>query len=110
MDATWVRGGQSVAFGLLLAYLSVNHQYVAGAEYAGNMCGPGADQLCLEPALQGGWPLSYIVDQLSISGVGYLRSVEDKFILNNFLFDVAFYACIVFALFSFFSTPKQVKT
>ena len=56
---------------------------------AGNLCGPRMDEICLVPALSGGWPLGYLVDSPNISVPDKLGFVEDRFDRTRFLLDVA---------------------
>jgi len=82
------------AFALTLA--SVNVQRV-GPELAayGNMCGPRADELCLEPVLKGGFPFAYLFDRPGISVERQLAFVEDQLHVGALILDIAIYFAIV---------------
>lgn len=60
-------------------------------EAYGNLCGPSSDQPCLEPALQGGFPLAFLVDAGGISVERKLDLFADRLRLQPLAIDVALY-------------------
>jgi hypothetical protein len=57
----------------------------------GNLCGPSGDDLCMEPRLNGGWPLGYLYDAPGVSIERSLGFFEDRFRLLPFLVDAALF-------------------
>ena len=74
---------------LLTTLASVQHERRGpGVVAAGNLCGPRTDEICLVPALSGGWPLGYLVDDPNISVPDQLGFLEDRFDRGRFAFDL----------------------
>ena len=63
----------------------------------GNLCGPAGDDLCMEPRLNGGWPLGFLFDTPGVSRERVLAFFEDRFRLAPFLIALALYWALLFA-------------
>ena len=61
----------------------------------GNMCGPRADENCMGPLLNGGFPFRYLFDLPGISVENQLAFVEDRFELQPFLLNWGVYFTLV---------------
>jgi hypothetical protein len=61
----------------------------------GNLCGPRADDPCLEPVLKGGYPLAYLVDTPGIAVERKLAFVEDQLLPSALILDIAIYFMLV---------------
>jgi hypothetical protein len=74
---------------IALTLLSSNKQQV-GPELGifGNSCGPGENEVCYEPILNGGFPVPYLFDNPGISVRGSLHFFEDEIRVLPFLIDV----------------------
>jgi hypothetical protein len=81
---------------LLLTFVSSNVERT-GPNFAAysNFCGSTNDQLCMEPTLNGGFPLAYLSDTPGISVEGKLSFGEDEFRTTPFLFDLAGYFAVL---------------
>jgi hypothetical protein len=79
--------------------LALGSVYVerAGPELAayGNMCGPHADELCLEPVLKDGFPVAYLFDTPGVSIERQLSIGEDRLFVGPLILDIAIYFAIV---------------
>ena len=60
----------------------------------GNLCGLNSDQDCLEPVLNGGFPLGYLFDQPGVSVERKLDFVDDKFRFTPFTLNFIIYLCL----------------
>jgi hypothetical protein len=89
----------ALAMAGLLALLSVHIERL-GPEQAsyGNLCGPAANEECLQPVLGGGFPFPFLLDMPGISVQGQLHFIEDRFRPVAFLFDLVFYLVVLRAL------------
>jgi hypothetical protein len=56
------------------------------AQY-GNLCGPTHDQPCMQPALNGGFPMAFLVDVPGVSVENQLTLIEDRFVPLGFAVD-----------------------
>ena len=65
---------------------------------AGNLCGPNMDQLCMVPALSGGFPFGYLVDSPNVSVPDKLGFGEDHFDGARFGLDVVVHWLVLFVL------------
>ena len=64
----------------------------------GNMCGPAANESCMEPLLKGGYPIAFLFDQPGVSVQHQLSFVEDEVRIGALAFNTALYlAAIVLA-------------
>lgn len=69
-----------------------------GVVEAGNLCGPDMDLICWVPALSGGFPLGYLVDNPNISVPNQLSFFEDRFDGARFALDVVVHWAMLFVL------------
>jgi hypothetical protein len=81
---------------LLVTLLSV-HWERQGTELVenGNLCGPNHDEICWEPALEGGLPLAWVRDIPTISVPGEVHWVEDHVRPAEFWIDLAFWFAVL---------------
>lgn len=77
MTTRW-RIALALGLALALSLLSVEVER-SGPELApyGNLCGPGHDDPCLEPVLNGGFPFGFLFDAPGVSREHQLAFIED---------------------------------
>lgn len=86
----------AVMLGNALALLSVSIER-KGPELMsyGNMCGPNFSGECSEPALKGGFPLTYLTDMPGVSVEHQLSFGEDLLHPVALILDIAFFIAVV---------------
>lgn len=95
-----------VACLLTLASVLVERAGPELGEY-GNLCGSDGDHPCLEPMLNGGFPIPYLFDQPGVSVEGKLSFVEDTLRPGAFVLDVALYFSGLLLLAAFVSRLRS---
>jgi hypothetical protein len=86
------------SLGVTLALLSSFIECLGPEEAPyGNLCGSSGNEFCMEPVLNGGFPLPYLFDMPGVSRERYLGFFEDHLRKVPFVLDVAFFsfACLL---------------
>ena len=85
-----------LAAALALTLLSSNLERTGpGLAQYGNLCGASHNDPCLEPRLNGGFPLAYLFDAPGVSVERKLSFAEDEFRAMSFVLDLAVYIAII---------------
>jgi hypothetical protein len=93
----------SLLCAFLLTFVSFLYQRVGPIQaFVGTECG-SPDNKCFAPALNGGFPFPYVIDQPTLSVPNSLF-FEDDFRLGAFLLDMSIYLLLVLPLINFLST------
>ena len=91
-------GVSSIA--IALASLSVIYERPSGdRSVVGNVCGPLANEACIERRLAAGFPLAYLYDRPSISVPGAIHLVEDELRFLPFVLNVLIYFGLLLLVF-----------
>ena len=85
---------------LALASLSVIYERPSDElAVVGNVCGPSANEPCVERRRASGFPLAFLYDRPSISVPGATHSVEDEFRARPFALNILIYLGILLLIF-----------
>src|SRR5688572_31550688 len=91
-------GVSSIA--IALASLSVVYERPSNdSSIVGNLCGPLANEPCVERRLAAGFPLAYLYDRPSISVPGAIHLVEDEFRFLPFVLNILIYFGVLLLVF-----------
>lgn len=96
----------SLLCAVLLTFVSFLYQRVGPIQaFVGTECG-SPDNKCFAPALNGGFPFPFVIDQPTLS-VPHSLSLEDDFRLGAFLLDVSIYLLFILLILNYLPTRVE---